>query len=119
MYKIPFFPPDFWYSIIITMIVFLFFFSFGKKKIGMPTLTGSLNNRDRSAVETGDRLRRQTDYSQDETIVVDAPEIYDDAYALTDDSSADGNLTLRFGSGYHQQYNPFQYGGIARSFFMP
>lgn len=89
------------------------------KKIGMPTLTGSLNNRDRSAVETGDRLRRQTDYSQDETIVVDAPEIYDDAYALTDDSSADGNLTLRFGSGYHQQYNPFQYGGIARSFFMP
>ncbi|XP_057373232.1 probable ATP-dependent RNA helicase ddx17 [Daphnia carinata] len=78
---------------------------------GMPTLTGSLNNRDRSAVETGDRLRRQTDYSEDETIVVDAPEIYHDAYALTDDSSADGNLTLRFGYGHYQQYNPFQYGG--------
>lgn len=73
----------------------------------MPTL--DVNEIDRSA---SDRLRRQTDYSEDETVVVDAPEIYHDAYAVTDDPSDDGNLTVRFGYGNHQHYNPFQYGGM-------
>jgi hypothetical protein len=77
---------------------------------GMPTLSSAAGGRDghRSSAG-GDRLRRQMDYSEDETIVVDAP----DAYASTDEPSADGNLTLRFGygGGYQppQQYNP--YGG--------
>ncbi len=70
----------------------------------------------RSADEnaSGDRLRRQMDYSEDETIVVDVPA---ESYASTDDEpySADGNLTLRFGyAGYQppaQTYmNP--YGGM-------
>lgn len=84
---------------------------------GMPMTLSSSRDGHRSADEnaSGDRLRRQMDYSEDETIVVDVPA---DSYASTDDEpySADGNLTLRFGypSGYQppaQTYmNP--YGGM-------
>jgi hypothetical protein len=82
---------------------------------GMPMTLSSSRDGHRSADEnaSGDRLRRQMDYSEDETIVVDVPE----SYASTDDEpySADGNLTLRFGyAGYQppaQTYmNP--YGGM-------
>ena len=83
---------------------------------GMPMTLSSSRDGHRSDDEnaSGDRLRRQMDYSEDETIVVDVPA---DSYASTDDEpySADGNLTLRFGyAGYQppaQTYmNP--YGGM-------
>lgn len=86
----------------------------------MPTLSGEVDGRDGHRSDaSGDRLRRQMDYSEDETVVVDAPA---DAYVgSNDEQPADGNLTLRFGYGGYQQpvsqqYNP--YGRISYAIIM-
>lgn len=75
----------------------------------MPILSGEVDGRDGHRSDaSGDRLRRQMDYSEDETVVVDAPA---DAYVGSYDEQqpADGNLTLRFGYGGYQQPFPQQY----------